>query len=120
MSDMVDIDGFERELSGALEDIMLGETRLWLLKTLLSLRLVTWDIYYFAVKQADLRDNMKTLDWPTMRAALKAKIRDVKLTLTKNRKRKSHIERNISMTSLERGDGARLRETMKHLLEPEF
>ena len=114
----MDIDGFERELSGALEDIMLGETRLWLLKTILSLRLVTWDIYYFAVKQADLRDNMKTLDWPTMRAALKAKIRDVKLTLTKNRKRKSHIERKISMTSLERGDGSRLRETMKRLLEP--
>ena len=43
----MDINGLERELSGALENIMLGETRLWLLKTLLSLKLVTWDIYYF-------------------------------------------------------------------------
>ena len=45
MGDMVDISGLKRELSGALEDIMLGETRLWLLKTLLSQKLVTWDIY---------------------------------------------------------------------------
>ena len=59
------------ELQRTLKDIMMGETRLWLLRTLLKLELVTWDIYNFAVKQADLRVTLTSLDWPTMRSALK-------------------------------------------------
>ena len=56
---------------------MMGETRLWLLNNLLKLELVTWDIYYFALKQADLRVNTNTLDWRTMKAALLAKLSDI-------------------------------------------
>ena len=41
MGDMVDLSGLGRELSGVLETIMLEETRLWLLKTLLKQKLVT-------------------------------------------------------------------------------
>ena len=118
MGDMVDISGLKRELSGALEDIMLGETRLWLLKTLLSQKLVTWDIYYFAVKQAGLRDNIKSLDWPTMSAALKSKIKDVIQTLTKHRRKKSYTERKISDLSEDGRKDISLRRIIRPLLEP--
>ena len=64
------------ELVRALNEIMMGETRLWLLRTLISLELATWDVYNFAVNQAGLRFTIKTLDWPTMKSALKAKLRD--------------------------------------------
>ena len=79
---MVNFQGLLDELSGELHEIMYGETRLWLLEKLLSRQLVTWDIYYFAVKQAGLRDSIKSLDWPTMGAALRVKIRDITSTLT--------------------------------------
>ena len=61
MVDMVHFNRNKEKLGEALHNIMMGETRLWLLKKLLNLELVTWDIYNFAVKQADLRSTIKSL-----------------------------------------------------------
>ena len=92
---MANIEGYKLELRKALQNIMLEETKAWLIKTLLKQKLATWDVYYFARKQADLRINIKALDWSTMSSALRVKLRDMKLTIKTWRRRKSWAEDNI-------------------------
>ena len=107
---MGDINRIKEELVEALHKIMMEETRLWLLNRLLKLELVTWDIYYFASKQADLRSTLKSLNWPTMKAALKIKIKDTLVTLTLYRREKSRLELAIrNLTNLA---------SIKHLTKP--
>ena len=113
---MVNFQGLLDELSGELHEIMYGETRLWLLEKLLSRQLVTWDIYYFAVKQAGLRDSIKSLDWPTMVAALRVKIRDIASTLTRHRRKKSQLE--LEMNNLLNWEKGALKKVMRPLLKP--
>ena len=107
---MANLNRNKEKLAKALHEIMMGETRLWLLHNLLKLELVTWDIYNFARKQAELRTTLKSLDWPTMKAALKIKIRDTLLTLTKQRREKSWLEQ-----MLQNSEGS---SSIKHLMRP--
>ena len=51
---MANINRTKEKLAKALHEIMMGETRLWLLHNLLKLELVTLDMYNFACKQAEL------------------------------------------------------------------
>ena len=88
-------DGLKIELKKALQDIMQEETKSWLIRTLLRSKTATWDIYYFAKNQAGLRTVHKNLDWQTMSAALRAKLRDILSTLTHYRRIKSKLECNI-------------------------
>ena len=79
---------FSGELSGleeTLNGIMLNELRIWLLRSLMSKCLVTRDILYFAMNQADLRISNKKLDNVTMKHAMLSKIRDAKQTLKTQR-----------------------------------
>ena len=82
---------FSGELSGleeTLNGIMLNELRIWLLRSLMSKCLVTRDILYFAMNQADLRISNKKLDNVTMKHAMLSKIRDAKQTLKTQVKQK--------------------------------
>ena len=92
---MVNIEGLKLELKKALQNITLEESKAWLIKSLLKLKLSTWDVYYFAKKKADLRTTIKTLDWKTMSVAMRIKLRDIKATLTTLRRNKSNIEEKI-------------------------
>ena len=89
---MVILSRAKEELVGAMQSIMLGETRLWLLRSLVHLRLATWDIYNFAANQADLRIVIKSLDWHTMESALRTKIKDIMASLKIARRKKSDLE----------------------------
>ena len=89
---MVNFDGLTKELREALQDIMMMETTCWLIKSLLKAKLSTWDIYYFARNQASLRTTIKDIDWYTIRAALKAKLGDILITLKALRRKKSKLE----------------------------
>ena len=104
------------ELERALYEIMMGETRLWLLRTLISLELATLDVYNFAVNQAGLRSTIKTLDWPTMKSALRAKLRDTVATLTIHRRRISVLEEKLKS---EAGENFKsLKKIIRPLLKP--
>jgi len=92
---MADIEGLKIELKKTLHRMMLEDTRIWLIKTLLRMKLATWDIFNFAVKQAGLRTTLKSLDWQTMKSALRAKLSDARLTLNKEKRKKSKIEQSI-------------------------
>ena len=85
-------DGLKTELKRALRDIMMQETKAWLIKTLLKTGLATWDIYFFAKKQAGIRSINRNLDWQTMSSALRAKLRDILTKLTEYRRVKSGLE----------------------------
>ena len=74
---MVNFEGMKLELKKALQNIMIEETKAWLIKSLLRTRLATWDIYHFAKQQAGLRSILRHLDWQTMSSALRAKLRDI-------------------------------------------
>ena len=104
------------ELVRALHEIMMGETRLWLLRTLISLELATWDVYNFAVNQAGLRFTIKALDWPTMKSALKAKLRDTLATLTIYRRKKSLLEERLKREAGE--NFTSLKRMLRPLLKP--
>ena len=65
------------ELQKALFEVMMEETRLWLLRTLISLKIV------------------QALDWPTMKSAMRAKSRDTVATLTIYRRKKICAGREI-------------------------
>ena len=92
---MVNFEGMKLELKKALQNIMIEETKAWLIKSLLRTRLATWDIYHFAKQQAGLRSILRHLDWQTMSSALRAKLRDILTTLTQYRRIKSRLECQI-------------------------
>ena len=78
---MADFERLKTELKKTLHKMMLEDTRSWLVKTLLKMKLATWDVYNLAKKQADLRTTNKALDWKTINCALRTKLRDIRLTL---------------------------------------
>ena len=109
---MVIFDGLKLKLKKALHGVMMEETKKWLIRALLRARLATWDIYNFAINQAGLRTTIRTLDWQTMSAALRAKLRDTTTTLTAFRREKSAAELQIRQEFNECGL------TLKQILAP--
>ena len=106
---MADFDRLKSELRKTLHSIMMEESKSWLIRSLLRNKIATWDIYKFAENQADLRTSIKSLDWPTMNTALRAKLKDIKQTLIQEKKKKSKVEyilehelrdRNITLKQL--------------------
>ena len=91
----MDFDGVKLELKKALQNIMIEETKAWLIRSLLRKRLATWDIYHFAKNQAGIRTIHRHLDWQTMGSALRAKLRDIISSLTHFRRVKSKLECQI-------------------------
>ena len=61
--------------------IALAESRLWLMKDMLSKNLMTRDILFFVTKQADMRIVNKDIDPETVKAAMAAKLEDIKWDL---------------------------------------
>ena len=86
---MADIERLRVELKKTLHKMMMEDTQIWLIKTLLRMKLATWDIYNFATKQADLRTTIKSLDWKTINCALRMKLRDIRLILKGETKKES-------------------------------
>ena len=93
---MADFERLKIELKKTLHRLMMEDTRIWLVKTLMKQKLATWDVYNFAANQASLRTTVKTVDWRTINAALRAKLKDIKLTLEREKRKKSKIE-NLSL-----------------------
>ena len=110
---------FSGELSGLEETmnaIMLNELRIWLLRSLMSECLVTRDIFYFAMNQADLRITNKKLDRITMKHAMFSKIRDARQTLkTQCKRRDTHINNIREKLG---GDNFRLKSWLNKLKKP--
>ena len=100
---MVNFEELVTELEKVLHTIMMEESTVWLINSLLKAKLSTWDVFNFASKQADLRTTIKTIDWQTVRVALAAKVKDAKATLKNMRRRKSYLELEIRTNYSERG-----------------
>ena len=83
------------KLSKILTDMATAEARLWLIFQLCKERLTTRDIYYFALKQAQLRTENKEPDISTVRFAMRAKQRDIESNLTRIRSEKKKIEEHL-------------------------
>ena len=110
---------FSGELSGleeTLNGIMLNELRIWLLRSLMSKCLVTRDILYFAMNQADLRISNKKLDNVTMKHAMLSKIRDAKQTL-KTQVKQKEVYLNTIKQKLG-GEGFRLKHWLAKIKKP--
>ena len=74
-------DGTLDKLYKICQKISTTEARAWLFNHLIGKKLTTRDIYFFALKQAQLRTENKDLDPLTIKFAMKAKQRDLKKTL---------------------------------------
>ena len=83
------------KLSKILTDMATAEARLWLISQLYKERLTTRDIYYFALKQAQLRTENKEPDISTVRFAMRAKQRDIESNLMRLRSAKKKIEEHL-------------------------
>ena len=88
------------KLSKIYDDIAIAEAREWLFTQLQKENLTTRDIYFFALKQAQIRTENKTPDLQTVKFAMKAKQRDIsaKLKALFSAKRK---EQNVLLNELE-------------------
>ena len=75
------INGIISKLYRAYNGIMENETRIWMLKSLTKNNISTNDIHAFVKNQAGLRNFNKDLDQQTMKVAMRAKIRDIRMTL---------------------------------------
>ena len=75
--------GLNSELSEILFEISTAESRLWLLRNMISKNLVTRDVLSFVNKQANLRVVNKDLDQTTIKAAMNAKLVDTENSLQK-------------------------------------
>ena len=100
---MADFERLKTELKKTLHKMMMENTRLWLVRKLLKKKLATWDIYNFAIKQADLRTTIKSVDWQTVNSALRAKLKDIRHTLNEERRKKSRIERELKILLVSQG-----------------
>ena len=89
------IDGLMSKLYKTHMDVMENETRIWLLKSLLKQNLSTNDVYAFAVTQAGLRTTKKSLDKSTMVSAMRAKVSDIKATVSDQYRTKVVVEREL-------------------------
>ena len=84
------MDGFRhfgrdrKELIKTYNNISKNRLRIWLVKTLISENLATRDIHTFARNQSELRSIIKSLDRKTMTSAMRTKLKDMKLVLSKN------------------------------------
>ena len=92
---MADIERLREELKKTLHRMMLEDTRIWLIKTLLRRKLATWDVYNFAKKQSDLRTTIKDLDWRTMNCALRTKLKDINWTLNGEKRKKAKLKQDM-------------------------
>ena len=77
-------DRVKKELIKTYKNISEGRLRIWLMKTLMSENLATREIYTFIKNQSELRSIIKSLDRKTMMSAMKMKLKDMKLVLSKN------------------------------------
>ena len=91
---------------------MMEDTKAWLVRSLLRAKLSTWDIYKFASHQADLRTTIRSVDWQTIKSALKAKLKDIMATLSQLRKEGSRLENMIKFEHNE------LHSTLKQQMSP--
>ena len=73
--------GINGKLRETMFKIALAESRLWLMKNMLSKNLMTRDILFFVTKQADMRIVNKDIDLMTVKAAMAAKLEDIKWDL---------------------------------------
>ena len=83
------------KLSKTFISIATAEARLWLISQLIKERLTTRDIYYFALKQAQIRTENKEPDIATVRFAMKAKQRDIESNLMQLRSTKKKTEEDL-------------------------
>ena len=90
------IDGeIESELKEAHKKIIMNESRLDLMRDLLSSGLCTRDIYSFACSQADLCTTVLDPDRSTITSAMRTKIRDLKQTLKINHRNRRQLEEEL-------------------------
>ena len=80
-----DIEESESELEETHRKLMLNESRTWLLRSLLDRNRCTRDIYSFASNQAANRIEYNSLDPQTIKAAMRSKMKDMKLAIKQNR-----------------------------------
>ena len=77
------IEELSKSLLGTHMELMKYESRRWLLKSMLGRGIVTNDIYAFVTQQSNLMDNALSPDETTMKAAMRAKLKDINITLRK-------------------------------------
>ena len=87
--------GTEKKLLEANISIMKNEERLKLLRHLMKGGLATRDIYSFTSKQARLRNGTKTPDNMTSKAAMIAKINDIKWLLKREYRTRTVLDRQL-------------------------
>ena len=80
------------KLSRILTDKATAESRKWLLTQLNKEKLTTRDIYFFALKQAQIRTENKEPDVQTVRFAMLAKQRDIMANIVNLNKQKRKVE----------------------------
>ena len=77
----VSIPGIKERLKIKYINIANSEARMWLFKQMLDRGLTTRDIQSFTENQASLRREFKLVDKPTQTAAMRAKLKDITLSL---------------------------------------
>ena len=85
----------EKELIKTYKNISENKLRMWLIRSLISKNLATRDIYTFAQNQSELRSVVKSLDRKTMDSAMRMKLKDIKLVLSKYIYKKKFQEMKI-------------------------
>ena len=101
------------EIQKTLFSYSISKAREWLLLQMLKKGLATRDVISFVRKQANLRLEVKTLDNPTVKAAMKAKLMDIKINKSKLLKKLGSLKK-ILLESLD-GKTFRLRKHMNRL-----
>ena len=101
------------EIQKILFSYSVTKAREWLVKQMISKNLATRDVISFVRKQANLRLEIKTLDQPTVKAAMKAKLLDIKLNKTRLLSRLGALKK-ILLDKM-RGKTFRLRKCMKRI-----
>ena len=106
-------DGILSKLYKTYENISKLEARTWLFENLQRQNLTTRDIYYFALKQAQLRTENKEPDQQTIKFAMKAKQHDIRVSLSKLMVARKDLENNLLSELL--GRKFKLRKIMKNV-----
>ena len=75
--------GIQSEIRKTLFSYAMAKARNWLLKQMLDRNIVTRDILSFVRKQAGMRSEIKTIDSSTVKVAMKAKLIDIRLNMTR-------------------------------------
>ena len=88
-------DGTVGKLYQTSTKIAVAEARLWLIRQLLLNRLATRDVYYFTLKQADLRIKNKDPDPMTIKHAMMAKEKDIITSISDLLKSRKALETSL-------------------------